>query len=79
MTFTSKQEADAYDKMLDMVDELLPILERSELTNSEKHAEDMAFFLAQERESILIALGAKKPAKKKPAKAVAESSPKAGD
>lgn len=69
MTFTSKQEADAYDKMLDMVDELLPLLEGSELLTSEKQAEDLAFFMARERESLLIALGAKKPAKKKAPKA----------
>ncbi|MBA3988532.1 MAG: damage-inducible protein [Idiomarina sp.] len=67
MTFTSKQEADAYDKMLDMVDELLPLLERSELVSSEKQAEDLAFYLARERESVLVALGAKKPPKAKAA------------
>jgi uncharacterized protein len=73
MTFTSKQEADAYDKMLDMVDELLPLLERSELLTSEQQAEDMAFFLAREREPLLIALGAKKAAKKKVSKPLKDS------
>ena len=70
MTFTSKAEADAHDKMLDMVDELVPLLEKcealtSEALTSEQQIEDMAFFLAREREQVLIALGAKKPAKKK--------------
>ena len=65
MTFTTKAEADAHDKMLDMVDELLPLLERSEVITDEKQLEDLAFFLAREREQVLIALGAKKPAKPK--------------
>ena len=70
MTFTSKAEADAHDKMLDMVDELVPLLETcealtSDTLTSEQQIEDMAFFLAREREQVLIALGAKKPAKKK--------------
>lgn len=70
MTFTSKAEADAHDKMLDMVDELVPLLETSELVNDEQQLEALAMFLAKEREKVLIALGAKKKvAKKKPAPA----------
>ncbi|OZB03827.1 MAG: damage-inducible protein [Idiomarina sp. 34-48-12] len=75
MTFNSKAEADAYDKMLDMVDELRPLLERSETITDEKTIEDLAFFLARERDQVLIALGAKKPAKKaapKPAPTVSK-------
>ncbi|MBR9907671.1 MAG: YebG family protein [Gammaproteobacteria bacterium] len=68
MTFTTKAEADAHDKMLDMVDELMPLLERSETITEEKQLEDLAFFLAREREQVLIALGAKKPVKKKTVK-----------
>ncbi|RUO33182.1 YebG family protein [Aliidiomarina soli] len=77
MTFNSKSEADAHDKMLDMVEELFPLLERSETLTDEKQVEDMAFFLAREREQLLIALGAKKPAKKKAPKA--DASADAGD
>lgn len=68
MTFTTKTEADAHDKMLDMVDGLLPLLKRSETVTDEKMLEDLAVFLAREREHVLIALGAKKPAKKKTTK-----------
>ncbi|RUO55388.1 YebG family protein [Pseudidiomarina homiensis] len=75
MTFTTKAEADAHDKMLDMVDELLPLLERSETITEEKQLEDLAFFLAREREQVLIALGAKKPTKKKTAKAAEPAKP----
>lgn len=65
MSFTSKAEADAHDKMLDMVEALFPLLEQSEVLTDEKQVEDMALFLAREREQVLIALGAKKPAQKK--------------
>ncbi|MGL6261133.1 YebG family protein [Vibrio sp. WXL103] len=70
MTFASKAEADAYDKMLDMADELFELLGKSELMQDENTQEDLAMFLAQNKEEVLYALGAKrKPAPKK-AKAV---------
>lgn len=76
MTFTSKSEADAYDKMLDMADEMFTLLGESELFEDEAKQEELSLFLAQKREEVLIALGAKKKAapKKKAAKpeAVAE-------
>lgn len=75
MTFTTKAEADAHDKMLDMVDELVPLLQRSETITEEKQLEDLAFYLAREREQVLIALGAKKPAKKKAVVKSKEPSP----
>jgi len=69
MTFTSKAEADAYDKMLDMADELFELLGKSELLEDEGKKEDLAMFLAQNKEEVLYALGAKrKPAPKKPKK-----------
>ena len=74
MTFTSKAEADAYDKMLDMADELFELLGKSELLEDESKQEDLAMFLAQHKEDLLFALGAKrKPAaKKKAAESVEE-------
>lgn len=65
MSFTTKAEADAHDKMLDMVEALFPLLERSELLHDENAIEELALYLAREREQVLIALGAKKTAKKK--------------
>jgi len=66
MTFTSKAEADAYDKMLDMADELFELLGKSDLLEDEGKKEDLAMFLAQNKEEVLYALGAKrKPAPKK--------------
>ncbi|HAW91794.1 MULTISPECIES: YebG family protein [unclassified Arsukibacterium] len=80
MTFTSKAEADAYDKMLDTADELAGFLNASSLFTDEAQTETLALYLAQNKEALLVALGAKKPAKvaeksplKKPAKAVAET------
>ncbi|MGF1684510.1 YebG family protein [Photobacterium makurazakiensis] len=70
MTFTSKSEADAYDKMLDMADEMFTLLSESELFEDEAKQEELSLFLAQKREDVLVALGAKKKAapKKKVAK-----------
>nr|WP_086939282.1 YebG family protein [Thaumasiovibrio occultus] len=74
MTFTSKADADAYDKMLDMADALFDVIERSELIEDEVKREELAMFLAENREDILEALGAKR----KPApKAKAPKAPKA--
>lgn len=71
MTFTSKSEADAYDKMLDMADELFVLLEDSDLIEDEAKREELSMFLAQNREEVLVALGAKKAPKKKAAKPTA--------
>lgn len=81
MTFTSKAEADAYDKMLDMADELFELLGKSELFEQEEKQEELAMFLAQHKEDVLCALGAKRkpaPAPAKP-KAVKEAKPAVDD
>ncbi len=70
MTFTSKAEADAYDKMLDMADELFNLLAKSELIEQENAQEQLAMYLAQNKEEVLYALGAKKRPAPKKAKAV---------
>ncbi|WP_375753012.1 YebG family protein [Vibrio sp. HN007] len=76
MTFTSKAEADAYDKMLDMADELFELLGKSELIEDEAKQEELSLFLAQHKEDVLFALGAKrKPAPKKPKKVEAVEEP----
>lgn len=60
MTFTSKAEADAYDKMLDMADALQTLLQASTLMATEQQAESLALYLAQQKDELLVALGAKK-------------------
>ncbi|WP_261816794.1 YebG family protein [Vibrio gallicus] len=67
MTFTSKAEADAYDKMLDMADELFELLGKSEIIADEEKQEELSMYLAKNKDEVLYALGAKrKPAPKKP-------------
>lgn len=69
MTFTSKAEADAYDKMLDMADAMFDLIGESELVDDEEKREALSLYLAEHKDSVLEALGAKrKAAKKKPAK-----------
>lgn len=68
MTFTSKSEADAYDKMLDMADEMFALLSESNLFEDEAKQEELSMFLAQKREEVLVALGAKKAPKAKAVK-----------
>jgi uncharacterized protein len=76
MTFTSKAEADAYDKMLDISDELFSLLGKSELVVDEANQEALALYLAQNKEEVLYALGAKRrpePAKPKAVKNVVKT------
>lgn len=67
MTFTSKAEADAFDKMLDTADELTVLLQASQLLADEQQTEALALYLAQHKDALLAALSAKKATK--PAKA----------
>lgn len=64
MTFASKQQADAYDKMLDLAEMMQDIIGRSELI-SETQAEALSLYLAQQKDDLLLALqGKSKTAKK---------------
>jgi len=60
-TFMDKKSADDYDKMLDMADSLIAMFESSPLELSESASEELAVYLAKNREEVLIALQAKKP------------------
>ncbi len=52
MTFVSKKEADAYDKMLDLADELAQLLTTSPVGLNEEQNEALSLFLAQRRETL---------------------------
>ena len=65
MTFAAKSEADAYDKMLDIADELFVVLGQSKLLGDEAQQESLALYLAQNKDEILQALGAKAKTVKK--------------
>ena len=47
MTFTSKREADAYDRMLDMADELFTLLGEGDFGVDEEKLEEIALHLAK--------------------------------
>lgn len=52
MTFTSKKEADAYDKMLDIADNLLPFIQKAELGIDESLSEQLAFYFANNKDEL---------------------------
>ncbi|UJF20937.1 YebG family protein [Shewanella sp. OMA3-2] len=72
MTFTSKKEADAYDKMLDVVDNLVPFLAASDAKLDDSTCEQLAFYLANNKDELANLLRgvvkATSPAETKPKK-----------
>ncbi len=52
MTFTSKKEADAYDKMLDIADNLIPFIQKAELGIDEAVSEQLAFYFANNKDEL---------------------------
>lgn len=66
MTFSSKPEADAYDRMLDIADELFLLLGQSELIPDEQQREDLALYLAQQKELVIQTLNQKNKSNKAP-------------
>jgi dsDNA-binding SOS-regulon protein len=67
-TFMDKKSADNYDKMLDMADNLADVFAKSPIELSDAVSEELSIYLAQHRDEVLIALLAKKPPQKAPAK-----------
>ena len=53
MTFTSKKEADAYDKLLDISDQMYTFLQSSKLEMSADQLEELSFYLAKNREAVV--------------------------
>jgi len=60
MTFISKAEADAYDKLLDTADALYNVLEGSNLISDTTQIEALSMYLAKNKDAFLEALGSKK-------------------
>ena len=52
MTFVSKKEADAYDKMLDMADELGQLLQQGPVSLDENQCEALGLYLATQLEPL---------------------------
>ncbi len=66
MTFTSKKEADAYDKLLDISDQMYTFLESSKLEMSSEQLEELSFYIAKNRDAAVGLLRGGK-ARKEPA------------
>lgn len=75
MTFATKKEADAYDKMLDIADNLFEFLEKSKIKINENLLEDISLFLAEKRDQVIPILRGTKPKKKAADKTRAKSEP----
>ncbi|MBL0610050.1 YebG family protein [Aeromonas jandaei] len=52
MTFASKKEADAYDKLLDTADELMALLAGAPVEMTPEQQESLAFYLAEQRDRL---------------------------
>lgn len=68
MTFASKKEADAYDRMLDVADNLIPFLQQGELELPDSSVEKLAFYLASNKDTLANLLKGGAPVKAAPAK-----------
>ncbi len=63
MTFVSKKDADAYDKELDIAENLQALLEESEIEMSDGLLEDISLFLARNKDAAGLILKGSKPKK----------------
>lgn len=52
MTFTTKKEADAYDKMLDSADQLAAFLSASSVTLDDVQLEELGLYLASNKDIV---------------------------
>ncbi len=73
MTFTTKKEADAYDKMLDIAESLEAMLEKVDVPLSEQQIESLALEIAKSKDDFMNVL---KGAKEVPIKASSAKSKK---
>ncbi len=77
MTFTSKKDADAYDKMLDIAESLEQMLGKIDVALSEQQTESLALEMAKNKDIFMGALKGNKPEVAKKPKA--ESTNKKSD
>jgi dsDNA-binding SOS-regulon protein len=61
MTFTTKKEADAYDRMLDVAEGLYTFLHTAEVDIADEKLDDLTFFMAKHREQLAKLLKGGKP------------------
>ena len=68
MTFTSKKEADAYDKMLDVAESLEEMLGKVDVPLSEQQVESLALEMAKQKDDFINVLKGSKPSAPKKSK-----------
>lgn len=73
MTFTSKKEADAYDKMLDVAEALEDMLTKVDVPLSEQQVESLALEIAKQKDDFVSVLKGGKVAPKANANANAKN------
>ena len=66
MTFATKKEADAHDKMLDIADNLFEFLESAKIKLNESQLEEVSLLLAEKRDKLVSILRGISPKKKTP-------------
>lgn len=67
MTFSSKAEADQYDKLLDTAENLEDLLRESDVLQDEQALSQLAMYLAENKDELLSAVGNKRKASTKKA------------
>ena len=75
MTFTTKKEADAYDKMLDIAENLNGFIGASGVELSDETLESLSMYLAEHRDQVAAILKGASP-RPKAAEPEAEAPPK---
>ena len=74
MTFATKKEADAYDKMLDIADNLFDFLGNSNIVLDDTRKEEISLLLAEKRDEVMpILRGVSPKAKTERKKSVSAS------
>jgi len=74
MTFATKKEADAYDKMLDIADNLFDFLGNSNIVLDDTRKEEISLLLAEKRDEVMpILRGVSPKAKAERKKSVSAS------
>ena len=61
MTFDNKKEADAYDKELEISEDMSVLLEKADVSIDEKQMEELCLFLAKNKEQAMAVLKGSKP------------------
>ena len=74
MTFATKKEADAYDKMLDIADNLFDFLQNSDIVLDETRKEEISLLFAEKRDEVMPILRGVSPKAKNDRKKSASTS-----